>query len=289
MSNRSWFFASQGQQQGPYPEAQFREFIARGMVGADTMVWTEGMAGWQRARDIPGLLSAVSGPPAAPYSDLSPITANTPSGPSLRTDFGTWALLGRFLLYLVAFFVVIPLPWVVTGLYRWFVAHMRVPQRPHAAFAGKPGDIWYVFVILALGSYAGFIHVAYLQYIVFVVQAFLSWMIVRWFVTNVSPDGQQLPLTFTGGVWPYVGWHFLAFLSFITIIGWAWVLTAWMRWMCRHVVGARRQIVFNASGWQMLWRTLLFAMAMIFIIPIPWVLAWYVRWSVSQFALVERA
>jgi hypothetical protein len=289
MSNRSWFFASQGQQQGPYPEAQFREFIAQGTVGADTLVWTEGMAAWQKARDIPGLLSAVSGPPAAPYSDLSPITADTAAGQSLKADFGTWALFGRFLLYLVAFFLVIPLPWVVTGLYRWLVGHVGVPQRPHVAFAGKPGDIWYVFVILALGSYAGFFHIPYLQYIFFVVQAFLSWMIVRWFVANVSPDGQQLPLTFTGGVWTYIGWHFLAFLSFITIIGWAWVLTAWMRWLCRHVVGARRQIVFNASGWQMLWRTLLFAVATMFIIPIPWVLAWYGRWSVSQFALVERA
>ena len=28
MSNRSWFFASQGKQQGPFPEAQLREFIA---------------------------------------------------------------------------------------------------------------------------------------------------------------------------------------------------------------------------------------------------------------------
>ena len=55
MADRSWFFASQGQQQGPYPEAQFRDFIARGMVNADTLVWTEGMAGWQKAGDIPGL------------------------------------------------------------------------------------------------------------------------------------------------------------------------------------------------------------------------------------------
>jgi hypothetical protein len=46
MSNRSWFFASEGKQQGPRPEAQLREFIANGTVTAETLVWTEGMAGW---------------------------------------------------------------------------------------------------------------------------------------------------------------------------------------------------------------------------------------------------
>jgi hypothetical protein len=66
------------------------------------------------------------------------------------------------------------------------------------------------------------------------------------------------------------------------------VLTAWIRWICRNVAGTRRQITFNASGWQMLWRTLVFSVAMVFIIPIPWALARYVRWNVSQFALVER-
>ena len=49
MASRSWFYASEGQQQGPYPEIQLRDLIARGTVTADTLVWTEGMAGWQKA------------------------------------------------------------------------------------------------------------------------------------------------------------------------------------------------------------------------------------------------
>src|SRR5260370_40523384 len=48
MSNRSWFFASEGKQQGPYPEARLRELIASGTVTADTLVWSEGMTGWQK-------------------------------------------------------------------------------------------------------------------------------------------------------------------------------------------------------------------------------------------------
>ena len=58
MSNRSWFFASKGQQQGPYPEAQLRALIVKGAVTADTLVWSEGMADWQKAGNIPGLFQA---------------------------------------------------------------------------------------------------------------------------------------------------------------------------------------------------------------------------------------
>jgi len=58
MSNRSWFYASEGQQKGPFPETQLRDLIVRGTVGPDTLVWTEGMAGWQKAGEIR--------PPSAP-------------------------------------------------------------------------------------------------------------------------------------------------------------------------------------------------------------------------------
>jgi hypothetical protein len=45
----------------------------------------------------------------------------------------------------------------------------------------------------------------------------------------------------------------------------------------------------SATGLEMLWRTLVFGVAAVFIIPIPWVMRWYTTWYVSQFALVERA
>jgi hypothetical protein len=288
MSNRAWFYASEGQQHGPYPEVQLREFIARGAVTADTLVWSEGMANWQRAGEIPGLISGDIGPPALLRAGASVMNGGTLIAQPLSAEFGVWALFGRALLYLIGLLLVIPLPWVVTSIYRWLVAHLRVPQRPDAAFTGNPGDIWYVFVVLALCGYAGLSRVQYIGLILFPIEAVLSWMVVRWFVANVSPDGQQRPLTFTGSIWTYVGWYLLSFISFITIIGWAWALTAWLRWMCRNVDGTRREITFNASGWQMLWRTLLFSVAMVLIIPIPWALSWYVRWNVSQVALVER-
>lgn len=289
MPNRSWFYASDGQQQGPYPDAQLRELIARGTVTVDTLVWSEGMAGWQRAGEIPGLFSRASGPPAVPRSGGPLAGAGGYGGAALSIDLGLWEFLGRSLVFAIGFLLVIPAPWVAVNFYQWMTSRLRVPQRPNLAFTGEVGDIWYVFVAMALSTYVGLIGIHFLQYIIIPVQAFLSWMTVRWIAANLSSNGQRLPIAFDGSALTYVGWHVLLFISTVTIIGWAWVTTAWMRWMCRNVSGTHREIVFNASGLEMLWRTLVFAVGCMFLIPIPWVLRWYTGWYVSQFELVGRA
>jgi hypothetical protein len=142
---------------------------------------------------------------------------------------------------------------------------------------------------LALLSYAGLSGVRYLRLILIPVQGFLSWMTLRWIAANFSSNGRQLPIAFKGSALGYVGWYILLYLSFITIIGWAWVITAWMRWICRNIEGTQREILFIATGLEMLWRTLVFGVGAALIIPIPWVMRWYTTWYVSQFALVERA
>lgn len=287
MSNRSWFFASQGQQQGPYPEAQLRTFIATGTVTAETLVWSEGMAGWQKAGEIPGLFSPGSGPPALSQPGGPLVSAGGYTGGPLSIDVGTWSLFGRSLLFIIGLVLVIPAPWTATSFYRWMVSRLHVPGRPNLGFTGQVGDIWYVFVVLGLCTYAGLSGYTSVQLILLPVQAFLSWMAVRWLAANLSSNGERLPIEFKGSALGYVGWYLLMTISVITIIGWAWVTTAWMRWICRNVGGTHRQAVFNATGWGVLWRTVLFALGCSFLIPIPWVLRWYTRWYVSQFALVE--
>lgn len=288
MSNRSWFYAANGKQQGPYPEDQLRDLITRGTVRADALVWTEGMAGWQKAGEVPGLMpGGSSGPPAVPQPGGPPMSAGVDGGGSLSIDLPLWAFLGRFLLLVIGYLFVIPAPWTGTGFYRWMVSRTEVPGRPNFAFTGQPGDIWYVFVATGLMYYVG----AYdntLQLIGIPVSAFLSWILVRWLAGNLSSNGQRLPISFNGSAVTFIGWQLLMYVSFITVIGWAWVMTAWTRWICRNISGTRREVVFNGTGLEVLWRTILFAIGCAFIIPIPWVMRWYNRWYVSQFALVER-
>jgi hypothetical protein len=284
MSNRSWFYTSNGQQQGPYPETQLRVLLGRGTITADTLVWTEGMGGWQRAGEIPGLMSGSASAPAR----LGPGREPSGAGGALSADFGLWSLFGRSLLYGVGLAVIIPAPWTATSFYRWFVSRVKVPGRPNLEFTGQVGDIWYVFVGLGLLNYISIIPLRGLGAIATIALAFLICMVLRWVVSNLSSDGQRLPIAFEGSPFVYGGFFLLFNLSIISIVGWAWVLTAWMRWICSNISGTRREITFNATGLEVLWRSVVCFLGCVFLIPIPWVLRWYLQWFVSQFALVQR-
>ncbi|MGZ5871094.1 MAG: DUF4339 domain-containing protein [Bradyrhizobium sp.] len=289
MSNRSWFFASQGQQQGPYPEAQFREFIARGTVGADTLVWTEGMGGWQKAGEIPGLFSTSPGSPAVSDSGGPPVGAGALDSGSLSIDFGIWDFIWRSLVLLVGAIFVIPLPWVFVMYCRWIVSCTRVPARPHLTFTGKAVTVlWWYFGAIVVAICLNLIDIRFLNTVSILIQLGLYWLAIKWFVANIASNGQPLGLGFSGSFWAYLGWNLLAALSFITIIGWAWVYTAQMRWICRHIEGTRREVIFKATGLQYLWRAIVVVLACSLIIPIPWALRWIMQWHASQIVLVER-
>ncbi len=285
----NWFFAANGQQQGPYPEAQFRDLIANGSVRADTLVWTEGMAGWQKAADVPGLMASAGGPPMMPHGGppMMAAGAGTGTGNPLSADLPVWDLLWRSIVYIIGMTLVIPAPWAAPWFYRWFVSRVQVPGRPNLSFTGQPGDIWWALVLLGLSNYIG-IYDNTFQLIGFILQAVLGWFVLRWVASNIASNGQKLPTAFDGNIWTFIGWQLLLLISFITIIGWAWVVTAMVRWMCRNISGTRREVLFNASGWQVLWRSVVLALLCALIIPIPWMIRWYARWYMSQFALAPR-
>jgi GYF domain 2 len=287
MSDRSWFFASQGQQQGPYPEAQFGDFIARGTVTADTLVWCEGMAGWQKAGEVPGLMSAVGGPPGLP--GRVPTSNRDMGSGAVSIDFGVWEFVWRSLVFVIGSIFVIPLPWVLVMYCRWIVSCTHVPGRPNLTFTGQPLTIlWWYFGAIVLFIVISLTDIQALNALSILIQLGLYWLAIKWFVANLASNGQPLGLGFSGSYWAYLGWNILIALSFITVIGWAWVYTAQMRWVCRNIEGTRREVVFEATGLQYLWRALVVVLACCFIVPIPWVLRWFMRWHASQIVLVER-
>ena len=279
MADRQWYTGRDGRQEGPYSDERLRQLIASGMVRGETLVWTAGMTNWAKAAEVPGLMpaqrmtAAVSGAPV-------------PTG-LLTLHVGVWALLWRGFVLAISELAVIPLPWVAPIFIRWFAERIELPGRQRIGFVGKAEDIWWVFILYALVAVVG---IAYqpVQLLGIPVQAFSLLLIQRWLVANITWEGQKQPLRFTGGFWPLLGWSVLLPLSVLSIIGWAWVATAWARWTCRHIEGSSRELVFTASGFGYLWRALVFAFTAIFIIPIPWTVRWFARWLVSQFALVER-
>jgi GYF domain 2 len=288
MSGRSWFFASRGQQQGPYPAAQFHQLIAAGTITAETLVWSEGMTGWQKAGDIPGLLSGAEGPPAIPQSGGPLVSVGGRGGVPLSVQFGIWEFTWRSLVLFIGSVLVIPVPWVVLMYTRWIVSCVRVPQRPNLAFTGRVVDLMWFYAIVILFIAAAWTQSQILNLALTVVEFVLYWLLIKWFVANLSSDGQPLGLRFSGSFWGFLGWSLLAVLSVITIIGWAWVYVAQIRWMCRHIEGTRREVVFNATGLEFLWRMIVTALPCLLIIPIPWMYRWFTRWLVSQIVLADR-
>ena len=292
MANRSWFYASNGQQQGPYPDAQLRGLIARGTVTADTLVWSEGMAGWQRAAEIPGLFSSASsgalGPPAVPRSGVPLASSGGDGGGALSIDFGIWDFTWRVLVLVIGLMFVIPAPWVMLMFFQWIVSRVRVPQRPNLAFTGKLTDLMWFYALVVLFIVATWTQYRLLNLAVTVTEFVLYFLLIKWFVANLSSNGQPLGLRFTGSPWGFIGYSLLVGIAFLTIVGWAWVYVAQIRWMCRHIEGTRREVVFNATGLEFLWRSLVMFVTCVFIIPIPWMYRWFARWMASQTVLVER-
>jgi hypothetical protein len=253
------------------------------------------MTDWQRAADVPDFVFAARAPAPPPVSPSFRLPGGPPAndldmavGGQVASDFGVWALFGRGLLLIVGTLLVIPAPWVFTAFYRWIIPHIHVPQRPNLAFTGQVGDIWWVFILYALCTYGGLPHIHYLPLVLIPIEAALFWVTIRWVLANISSEGQPLGLRFVGDVWKYIGWNIFIDVSIISIIGWAWVETAWVRWMTRNIEGTARPVFFNASGLEVLWRTIVAALACIFIIPIPWMIHWYWRWFLSQFSVGKQ-
>jgi hypothetical protein len=286
MADQSWYFASQGQQQGPLSEAQLRELIGTGKVTPETLVWTEGMANWQKAGDIPGLLAG-GGPPAMSGSPGVPASRSYGGG-SLSIDFGIWDFIWRGLVLFVSILFVIPVPWALLMYCRWIVSCVRIPQRPNLAFTGRAVDLMWFYALVILFIAASWTQNQVLNLAVSVSEFVLYWLLIKWFVANLSSDGQPLGLRFSGSFWGFLGWSLLAVLSVITIIGWAWVYVAQIRWMCRHIEGTRRGVVFNGTGIEFLWRAIVTALLSVFIIPLPWAYRWFIRWLASQTMLVDK-
>jgi hypothetical protein len=288
----SWFYASEGKQQGPYPEGQLRDLIAQGIVRPDTLVWTEGMAGWQKAAEIPGLIGGGGAPPMMPAGG-PPMMGGAGyagnGGKSLSVDFGILEFTWRTIVAVIGTFLIIPGPWVLVWYAKWIVPCLRVPGRPNLSFTGNAMTLvpWY-FGAIVLAIVVGYSGIRVLNNLIFVVQMVLCWLLIKWTVANIASNDQPLGLSFSGSIWAYIGWNLLFAISVLTIIGWAWVAAAQLRWMCRNIQGTRRAVVFNGSGLEILWRGIVTAILFSLIIPIPWAYRWIMNWTASQTELVSR-
>jgi len=293
MSQRSWFFVHEDQASGPLSDLHIRTLLASGALTPTTLVWTDGVTDWIKASDIPELWSHDPVAPPIPAVAIPDQGTDVHEG-ALAFVAGPLETLGRSLLFLGGLVLVIPGPRAAASYYRWLVSRLRVPGRPDLTFTGQPGDIWQVFVGLSLVGYASGVDRLWpdywwVQIALFPIQIYLWWLALRWVASHLASEGTPLPIKFEGPFLTFLGWYVAYYLSILTIIGWAWVANAWTRWNCRQITGSRRRLEYHATGLEVLWRTIVTVLGCLLVIPIPWVVNWYLRWYVSQFRLTGRA
>jgi hypothetical protein len=66
MNAKQWHYALDGEQNGPVSEEDFERLITAGVVGRDTLVWTDGMAAWEALVKLRPDLTPAPAPEPAP-------------------------------------------------------------------------------------------------------------------------------------------------------------------------------------------------------------------------------
>lgn len=83
-----WYFAENGQQQGPVTPAQLGHLAATGRVGPATLVWRPGLPQWVPAAGLKGLFPAQAAiPPQPPPIRYAPPPATPSAGPYPRAAY----------------------------------------------------------------------------------------------------------------------------------------------------------------------------------------------------------
>lgn len=192
--------------------------------------------------------------------------------------------LGYGLFYYILSILIIPTGWGVSMLSGWYVSNLTFGDVRTANFTGRGSQIWGYYTLLAVMGLLVVIPIAGV-----ITYWFLSMRIqlaiVRWFFSHIQfSTGQNL--RFEGSYWPFVGWVLLYSVSFITIIGWAWVLAAAMRWVCWNVLVEQEHLEFVGNGIDFLWRGIVALLGSLFIITIPWMFVWYIRWITNNILIL---
>ncbi len=208
-------------------------------------------------------------------------------------------LLGWGLLSVALSMLVLPAAWGMVPLYAWFFRNVRSSDGAAVEFLGRPSEVWILFaatMFLSILPQAGsaFLEESRANAAAFILTVLLMPLtaavgvaILRWMVMNISLENGP-PLTFTGSYGGYLGWNVVLFFSWFTIIGWAWALTGFARWLCGNVEAEDLILSFEGKGLDLLWRGIVAFILCLPVVTLPWVLRWLTAWFVRNACIYRR-
>lgn len=298
MNEKSWYYVKDNKSVGPIPESRMREMFHTGNLSTQTLVWSQPMSNWMPASNVETFRLKASQTAAFPsqYQD-------NVSYPVSMKQTRLFRFKGTGLQYLwwglvagVSALFIIPAAWGAVPLFRWFVLNLEFSDGTTASFEGRGKEVWYYFIgigilEIVIPILSNAIVGPEADLFVFIGLPFATvaiWLqITRWFFSKIKLScGTNL--RFNGKYLPLLGWTMLAMYSVITIIGWAWALVAMLRWVCRNIDAGHHRLVFTGSGWALLWRGILATLACCFIIPIPWMEVWIIRWFAGNMMIEQK-
>ena len=175
-------------------------------------------------------------------------------------------LAGWFLLFVLSLPLVVAPAWVLAAACRWFCRRLQLSDGTTAEFTGQGGEVLVCILACAVVTVVAELALAGLATAGFwlnvmryatltAVSAALWWFVLGWVVLHIRL-GSGPPLKFAGEFHGIFGWFVLYQLSMLTIIGWAWVLAGFYRWIAHNIKGENIDFEFHGEGHQVLWRSI---------------------------------
>jgi hypothetical protein len=281
----NYFFKDRsGAQNGPVSLEELATLARTGRLAPDCLVWGDGIE--------PAPASAFDALATA-FRD-SPIAAAAAAGRGpLEPYFPVWGLFWRSLVYGLGLALIVPAPWAGLWFQRFIAEHVALPGGRRLHLESTVGQSWWIFAGLGLAAdmnsvSSGSQAQAYASLIGFALSLWLTVRLLDWFCRSLRAEGGGLSLAFGGEFYAYLGWTLLLIVSTVAVIAWAWVLKYMFRWVCSKIGGTHR-FEFVGTGFDLLWRTLAVALALAFVIPLPWAMRWFQNWFVSQIVVTPAA
>jgi hypothetical protein len=188
--------------------------------------------------------------------------------------------------WLISAALAVATAWIFETACRWFCRSLTFSDGSTADFSGRAGQIllWWIVWLLAGRRWRFVSYEPLLEFLIYLATLWATWQVMRWFVRSIElSSGKRL--AFTGAYWELLGWEILFGLSFLTVIGWAWVLAAIYRWFARNAHGDGVALQFHGEGVSVLWRTVATVLFSLPVVTIPWAWLWYARWVVRNTTL----
>jgi hypothetical protein len=271
---KNYFYKDRaGAQNGPVSFLELLTLIKTGRIAPDCLVWNDSGAPRQ-AGSIEELFDV--------FQSKASFAVPAGSGP-LAPNLPAWGLFWRAVVYSLGLALIVPAPWAGKWFHGWIAERICLPNRKRLFLETSLGACWFIFVAIGLAAIAPPLFHGHsgVQIIANLVSLFAGFLLTGWFSRSLRSEDGALNVAFQGGFLPYFGWCLLIGLSLVTIIGWAWVVKYWMRWIFRETRGSH-SFEFVATGWDILWRTLVVILGCMLIVTIPWLVAWIYNWYISR-------